>query len=91
MGMAFFHFFTQPPGNYMVAQFTPPALRGLGYGIYFFVSFGLGSWGATLGGWVSERASLTLVFPILAVMLLPAILALWALRSRMGSADDPAG
>lgn len=46
MGVAFFHFLTQPAGNYMVADFTPPRLRGLGYGVYFFMSFGAGSVGA---------------------------------------------
>ena len=42
MAVAFFHFFTQPPGNQLVAQLTPPRLRGLGYGIYFLVAFGTG-------------------------------------------------
>jgi predicted MFS family arabinose efflux permease len=85
MGVAFFHFLTQPPGNYMVADFTPPRLRGLGYGIYFFVSFGAGSVGAALGGWISERAGLSRTFPVLAAVLLPsaaAMLVLLAMRRR---------
>jgi MFS family permease len=75
MGLAFFHFFTQPPGNQMVAEFTPSRLRGLGYGLYFFVTFGVGSLGAALGGWVSERFGLAQAFPALAVLLVPAIAA----------------
>jgi MFS family permease len=75
MGVAFFHFLTQPAGNYMVADFTPPRLRGLGYGVYFFMSFGAGSVGAALGGWISERAGLGQTFAILATVLVPSVLA----------------
>jgi len=75
MTVAFFHFFTQPPANYLVAGFVPPRLRGLGYGVYFFVAFGMGSLGAAFGGWVSERSGLVQAFPALAVLLLPAIVA----------------
>ena len=76
MGVAFFHFLTQPAGNYMVADFTPPRLRGLGYGVYFFMSFGAGSVGASLGGYISERAGLGQTFPVLAVVLVPSVLAM---------------
>lgn len=75
MSVAFFHFFTQPPGNMMVADFIPPRIRGLGYGIYFFVSFGAGSFGAAYGGWVSERHGLTSAFSALAWFLIPAVAA----------------
>ena len=71
MSVAFFHFVTQPAGNHLVADFTPPHLRGLGYGIYFFVSFGAGALGASVGGWVSDRAGLSYAFPALAALLLP--------------------
>jgi MFS family permease len=91
MTVAFFHFCTQPPGNFMVARFTPPRLRGMGYGIYFFVSFGLGSLGAALGGWISERHGLERAFSTLAFLLLPAIVAALVLSlSRIGSSPDAA-
>jgi MFS family permease len=79
MGVAFFHFFTQPVGNQMVADFTPPRLRGLGYGIYFFLAFGAGSTGASLGGWISERYDMATSFGAMALVLLPAIVAMAAL------------
>jgi MFS family permease len=82
MSVAFFHFFTQPPGNHMVARFTPPRLRGLGYGVYFLVSFGAGSFGASLGGWVSERTGLGHAFPALAVLLLPSLAAVLLLGAQ---------
>ena len=73
MTVAFFHFFTQPPGNQMVADFTPPRLRGMAYGIYFFVVFGCGSLGASFGGWISDRYGLALAFPALATLVVPSI------------------
>jgi hypothetical protein len=85
MAVAFFHFFTQPPANYMVAEFVPPRLRGLGYGVYFFVAFGTGSFGAAFGGWVSEREGLVRAFSALAILLVPAILSALVLSfSRLG-------
>jgi len=81
MGVAFFHFFTQPPGNHMVAEFTPPRLRGLGYGVYFFVAFGAGSFGASLGGFISDRWGLAYAFVGLAAVLVPAIAASVFLRA----------
>lgn len=88
MGFAFFHFFTQPPGNHLVADFTPPRLRGLGYGIYFLLTFGTGSIGAYVGGAVSERHGLTTVFPALTALVVPSVLAIVALilAGRLGSA-----
>jgi len=76
MAVAFFHFFTQPVGNHMVADFTPPRLRGLGYGIYFFVAFGAGSLGASLGGWISEHHGLAASFGWMAAVLLPSVAAM---------------
>jgi MFS family permease len=88
MAVAFFHFFTQPPANHMVADFTPPRLRGLGYGIYFFVVFGAGSLGASFGGWISERYDLALAFPALAVLAVPAVAATIALAVALRGARN---
>lgn len=75
MATAFFHFFTQPAGNHMVAELVPPRLRGLGYGLYFAVAFGVGSSGAVLGGWISERAGLARALGFLSAALVPGIVA----------------
>jgi len=84
MGVAFFHFFTQPAGNHLVADFTPPRLRGLGYGIYFLMTFGAGSLGASAGGWVSKHMGLRAAFPALTGFLVPPVLVMillvWLLR-----------
>jgi predicted MFS family arabinose efflux permease len=82
MAVAFFHFFTQPVANHMVADFTPPRLRGLGYGIYFFMAFGAGSLGASLGGWVSEHNGLAISFGVLGAVLVPSAAAMAVLAAR---------
>jgi MFS family permease len=79
MGVSFFHFMSQPAGNLMVSILTPPQLRGLGYGIYFFIGFGAGSVGSTISGWISEREGLAFSFTVLAAFLLPAIAAMLAI------------
>jgi len=84
MGVAFFHFFTQPAGNKLVAMLTPPRLRGLGYGIYFLMTFGAGSFGAVIGGWISKSTGLASVFPMLALLLIPSVLAVVVLWFRVG-------
>jgi MFS family permease len=92
MGVAFFHFFTQPVGNHMVADFTPARLRGLGYGLYFFMAFGAGSLGASIGGWVSEHVSLAYSFAAMAGLALPAVLAvvlLVMINGRRSGPDQP--
>ena len=80
VAVAFFHFFTQPVGNQLVAQLTSPSARGLGYGLYFFVAFGAGSTGAALSGWVSDNLGLSAIFAVLAGVLAPAVLAVLPLR-----------
>ena len=97
MGVAFFHFMTQPAGNQLVARLVPPGLRGLGYGIFFFLNFGVGAAGAVLAGWASERFELHGLFPVLALLLVPCALLLLTLRTLMArvpgaprSGDAPA-
>jgi len=91
MGVAFFHFVTQPVANQMVARFTPPRLRGLGFGIYFLMTFGAGAFGATLCGWVSEHRGLAATFPALALVLIPSALAMVALALITERASPASG
>ncbi len=67
------HFSAQPVGNSLIANFTSSQNRGIGYGISFFFSFGVGSLSAGLSGWVAEHYSVSMIFPILAIMLLPGL------------------
>lgn len=67
------HFSVQPVGNALIAQFTRSQDRGLGYGISFFLSFGVGSFAAGLGGYIAENYGVANIFPVMALILLPAV------------------
>ena len=67
------HFSVQPIGNALIAGFTDSKNRGLWYGVSFFFSFGVGSLAAGIGGWVAEQYSVSMVFPMVAILLLPGL------------------
>lgn len=52
---SFLFFLGQPIANALTAAHAPPGWGGRFYGLHFFVTFGLGSLGATLAGWWAER------------------------------------
>lgn len=76
------HFNFQPVGNSLVSEFTHSRVRGLGYGIGFFLSFGVGSLAAALSGIIAERVGTALVFPTLGIILLPAVLTSMLVKRR---------
>jgi len=71
MGMAYFS--NQPISNTLIAEFTHSANRGLGYGISFFLSFGIGSLAAGFGGFIAETQGVAAVFPMMGFLLIPAL------------------
>ena len=66
-GFAFFHFMSQPVFNALIADYCPDCWRGRIYGVYFFCSFGLGSFSAGALGYVAETRSVSAVFLVCAV------------------------
>jgi len=52
---AFVFFGMQPIGNALVAKYSPAGLRGRSYGVSFFLSFGLGSFGSGFAGFIGEN------------------------------------
>lgn len=76
------HFNFQPVGNSLVSEFTHSRVRGLGYGIGFFLSFGVGSLAAALSGIIAERFGTAVVFPTLGIILLPAFLTSMLVKRR---------
>jgi MFS family permease len=70
-GMA--HFTWQPVGNSLIAQITHSHPRGLGYGIGFFLGFGVGALAAGIGGLIAEYLEVAYVFPVMAAILIPAV------------------
>jgi YNFM family putative membrane transporter len=58
----FFNFSLQPITNILLAQRTTLAMRGPGFGIFFFAAFGLGSVAASFSGFIAQRFGLPWVF-----------------------------
>ena len=59
---AFFYFAVQPAQNYIVSKYLPPHRQGLGYGILFILTFGVGSTAAAISGYLADLYGLQLVF-----------------------------
>jgi MFS family permease len=59
---AFFYFSTQPTQNYLLSRYLPKHRHGLGYGIQFFVTFGVGSTAAAVSGYMADRFGLESIF-----------------------------
>jgi MFS family permease len=62
---AFFYFSTQPTQNYLLTRYLPANRRGMGFGIHFFLTFGVGSTAAAVSGYIADRFGLTTVFYIM--------------------------
>ncbi len=62
LAFAFFYFSTQPTQNHLLARYTSVQFRGTGYGIQFFLGFGVGSFASTLSGYTADRLGLEWVF-----------------------------
>lgn len=63
---AFFYFMGQPIYNCLIADYTPAGWRGRAYGISFFCAFGLGSFSASVLGYVADRLGTNWVFMVAA-------------------------
>ena len=80
---AFLYFANQPVGNALVMELSSNSFRGRAYGIYFFMNFGMGSFSATVSGWVGERYGLDAIFPFLGAVLAGTALMGWGLVAAM--------
>jgi len=45
----------QPSHNYLIAKYTKKASHGMGFGVNFFLLFGIGSIATTIGGYVTDN------------------------------------
>jgi len=62
LSYAFFYFSMQPIGVHLLARYTSVRFRGTGYGIHFFLNFGVGSFASTLAGYIADRFGLEWIF-----------------------------
>ncbi len=84
MTFALFHFSSQPVGNNLIAEYTDPRGRGLGYGLYFSLAFGVGSFASGFSGMIAERFGLNMVFSALAVVIFIGFFVMVYLAKRGG-------
>ena len=78
LGIAYFS--NQPIGNTLIAEFTHSQNRGLGYGISFFLSFGIGSLAAGFSGIIAENMGVSFVFPAMGILLIPSVIFAFFMR-----------
>tara|TARA_B110000263_G_scaffold55502_1_gene46974 strand:- start:638 stop:1651 length:1014 start_codon:yes stop_codon:yes gene_type:complete len=83
LGVAYFS--NQPIGNTLIANFTNSQNRGIGYGISFFISFGIGSLAAGFSGIIAENMGVAAVFPAMGILLIPSVIFAFFMRRAAGS------
>jgi MFS family permease len=79
---AFFYFATQPIQNYLLSRYFPRHRQGLGFGIHFFVTFGIGSTAAAVSGYLADRFGLVSVFHFMGFCFILSSIASWLLLWR---------
>lgn len=62
MVYALFYFATQPIQNYLISRYFPRHRQGMGFGIHFCITFGIGSTSAAISGYLADHYGLASVF-----------------------------
>lgn len=65
----------QPAQNYLIAKYTKKASHGKGFGVNFFLIFGIGSIATATGGYVADDFGVDLFYKIMAMVALAALCA----------------
>ena len=65
----------QPSQNYLIAKYTKKSSHGMGFGVNFFLIFGMGSLATTLGGWVADEYGVDRFYAAMAVIAFAGMLA----------------
>jgi MFS family permease len=86
---AFFYFSTQPIQNYLLSVYLPRHRHGLGYGIHFFITFGIGSTAAAVSGYLADHFGLRSVFYAMGACFLFSAVMAATLLSRVNRKAGP--
>ncbi len=77
---ALFNFMAQPVYASLIADYCPPRYQGTAFGVFFLSGYALGSFAATLGGYIVERGGTPGVFlalvPVQGMMVVAAMVLL---------------
>ncbi len=65
----------QPSHNYLIAKYTKKASQGMGFGINFFLIFGMGSIATAIGGYVADDYGVDRFYWIMSIVAFCAMLA----------------
>ena len=82
MFYAFFYFSTQPIQNYLLTRYFPKHRQGLGYGIHFFLTFGVGSTAASVCGYLADHFRLESAFYAMGLCFVLSSILAWILLIR---------
>jgi len=91
---AFFFFSTQTVQNYILSTYFPRGHQGLGYGIHFFLTFGVGSTAAAASGYLADQFGLASVFYFMGFFLIFSSIFVTILVARtqsIGKELEPSG
>jgi predicted MFS family arabinose efflux permease len=64
----------QPSHNYLISKYTKKASQGIGFGVNFFLIFGMGSVATAIGGYVADDYGVDRFYGIMAVIAFCAML-----------------
>ncbi len=76
---AFFYFSIQPVQNFIITTYLPPHRRGFGFGLHFFLSFGIGATAAPVCGYLADSFGLASVFWAMGICFVISALLSWIL------------
>ena len=69
-----FYYGWQPSQNYLIAKYTKKSSHGMGFGMSFFLIFGMGSVATSLGGWIADHYGVDRIYAMMAVIACGAML-----------------
>jgi MFS family permease len=78
------YFSTQPTQNYLLSKYLPKHRQGLGYGLHFSLTFGVGSTSAAFSGYLADRFGLQSVFYAMGLCFVVSSVLILVLLKRSG-------
>ena len=62
-----FYYAWQPSHNYLISKYTKKSSHGMGFGINFFLIFGIGSIATSIGGYMADEYSVDRFYFLMSV------------------------
>ncbi len=78
----------QPSQNYLIAKYTKKSSSGMGFGVNFFLIFGMGSLATTIGGWMADEYGVDRFYAAMSIIAFAGMLAALAVYPLRAFAVD---